>query len=66
MLTGTASFGNGSGPIFIESLRCDGNERTILECTEINMRRQFCSHDRDVSVRCIGEDKAENLKNNKY
>ena len=52
-LTG-AFFGRGDGPIFIESLTCEGNERSILGCNEINMRRGMCTHDRDVSVRCTG------------
>lgn len=54
VLNSTASFGSGVGPVFVESLRCDGSETSILDCSEVNLRRQFCTHDRDVSVRCIG------------
>ena len=55
VLTGAASFGPGSGPIFIESLRCDGNEMSILSCSAVNMRRQSCTHDQDVSIQCTGK-----------
>ncbi len=54
VLTGAASFGSGSGPIFIESLRCDRNEVNILDCDEVNMRRESCTHNQDVSIQCIG------------
>ncbi len=56
-LTGAASFGPGSGPVFIETLSCTGNELSVLECREVSMRRQLCTHARDVSVRCIGKTK---------
>ena len=55
VLTGTASFGPGTGPVFIETLSCNGDEMNILECRDINMRRQFCTHAMDVSVQCIGK-----------
>ena len=54
VLTGAASYGPGSGPIFIESLRCDQNEVSILDCDEVNMRRESCTHDQDVSIQCTG------------
>lgn len=54
VLTGEASFGAGSGPVFIESLSCDRNEATILSCSEVNLRRESCTHDQDVSLQCIG------------
>lgn len=50
-----AAFGSGDGPVFIESLTCEGNEMSILDCREINLRRQSCTHARDVSVKCIGK-----------
>ena len=52
-LTG-AIFGPGDGPIFIESLTCVGSETSIMDCTEVSLKRGTCSHDRDVSVRCTG------------
>ena len=54
MLTGAASFGVGSGPVFIESLRCDRSEMNILDCSEVNLRRESCTHNQDVSIQCTG------------
>ena len=55
VLTGEESSGPGNAsPLFIETLRCDGDERSILECEQLNMRRQSCTHARDVSIRCTG------------
>ena len=47
-------FALGNGPIFIESLDCHGSEQRLLDCTEVNLRRQLCTHDRDISIRCTG------------
>ena len=54
VLTGAAAYGVGSGPVFIETLRCNGDESSLLECREVNLRRESCTHARDVSVQCIG------------
>ena len=58
VLTGADSYGPGSGPVFIETLTCEGDEGSILECRDVNLRRQSCAHDRDVSIRCIGQTKS--------
>lgn len=55
VLTGDDSYGPGSGPVFVETLTCEGDESSILECRDVNLRRQSCTHDRDVSIRCIGK-----------
>ncbi len=47
-------FGYGSGPLFIESLNCQGNERHVLDCMDINLQRSSCTHQDDVAVQCTG------------
>ncbi|ORU93339.1 MAG: hypothetical protein A6F71_08920 [Cycloclasticus sp. symbiont of Poecilosclerida sp. M] len=50
-------FGQGTGPIFMESLLCSGTEPNILDCSVI-LGYHFCSHvEEDASVQCLGTDK---------
>ena len=57
LLTGAivAAYGAGIGPIFLDEVRCTGNETTLLECTHIGVREHDCSHLEDVGVLCPGE-----------
>ena len=50
-----AYFGQGSGPIWLDSVRCTGSESTLASCGHlgINVTRS-CSHSEDVGVRCYG------------
>ena len=50
-----ASFGQGSGPIWLDSVKCTGSESTLASCGHlgINVTRS-CSHSKDVGVRCYG------------
>ncbi|XP_053374890.1 deleted in malignant brain tumors 1 protein-like [Mercenaria mercenaria] len=47
---GIASFGEGSGPIYVDELSCSGNESHINEC-KYNTEDD-CSHSEDMSVIC--------------
>ena len=51
---GRALFGQGTGPIFIDSIRCTGNETSLLNCRLGEIGISDCSHSEDVSVICIG------------
>ena len=53
---GSAGFGQGSGPIWLDNIACMGNESTLASCGHlgINITRN-CSHDEDAGVRCYGE-----------
>ena len=52
---GSAGFGQGSGPIFLDNVSCGGNETVIASCGHlgINITRS-CSHSEDAGVRCSG------------
>lgn len=51
-----APFGGGSGPIFIDTLVCDGNEQELMECHTINVRGfHQCDHSMDAGVTCEGQ-----------
>ena len=44
--------GQGSGPIWINNLRCVGNEKSIDECPHNGTGRGNCTHREDVGVSC--------------
>ena len=52
----SAYFGQGSGPIWLDSVTCTGNESTIAGCGHfgVNITRS-CSHYEDAGVRCSGD-----------
>ena len=51
-----AYYGQGSGPIWLDYLRCTGNETNLLNCSHsgIGITRYYCGHDDDVGVQCPG------------
>ena len=51
-----AFYGQGSGPIWLDYLRCTGNETSLLNCSHsgIGITRYYCGHDDDVGVECPG------------
>ena len=50
-----ALFGQGSGPIWLDSVTCTGSESMLFNCVHlgINVTRS-CSHSEDAGVRCYG------------
>ena len=48
-----AYYGQGSGPIWLDYLRCTGNEQTIGDCTHLGWGiHYFCNHSKDAGVKC--------------
>lgn len=50
-----AHFGEGSGPIFLESFSCVGSEEDLLSCVQGVLGYHQCDHRQDAGVRCIGK-----------
>ena len=56
--TGTSNFSNGyfgqgTGPIYLRSVACDGTERTMLECAHDPIGEiDACTHADDAGVSC--------------
>ena len=48
-----AYFGQGSGPVHIGTIQCDGTEQTIMDC-HLNYENN-CVHSEDAGVECTGE-----------
>ncbi|XP_010705431.1 deleted in malignant brain tumors 1 protein-like isoform X3 [Meleagris gallopavo] len=49
-----SSFGRGSGPIWLEGVRCFGTEATLTECPVKPKGLHSCSHLEDAGVVCSG------------
>ena len=53
---GSASFGQGSGPIWLNGVICTDNESTLASCGHLGVGvTGQCSHLKDASVACTGE-----------
>ena len=52
---GSAGFGQGSGPILLGSVFCNGSERILARCGHLGISiNKSCSHAEDAGVRCNG------------
>ena len=50
----------GTGPIWLDNVKCKGTENTLTECTEAaDWGRSNCKHDKDVYIKCDKEEKKE-------
>ena len=50
-----AHFGQGTGPIWLDDVNCDGNEKSLLGCEHTRYtkgQKAQCRHSEDVGVRC--------------
>ena len=48
----SAYYGQGSGPIWLADLHCDGTEQTIENCIHLGWENHDCDHGYDVGVKC--------------
>ena len=51
-----AAFGAGEGPVYLNGVRCLGNEANLLDCPSSGVGVQVgCTHSQDAGVYCTGE-----------
>ncbi|XP_074806315.1 antigen WC1.1-like [Natator depressus] len=51
---GEAAFGEGKGPIWVETLNCRGTESSLWDCPAKPWGESNCGHKEDVAVNCSG------------
>lgn len=48
-------FGEGTGPIWLDNLNCEGQENSILECEHNPWGDNNCRHSEDIAINCGAE-----------
>uniref|UniRef100_A0A8B9ITR6 Soluble scavenger receptor cysteine-rich domain-containing protein SSC5D n=1 Tax=Amazona collaria TaxID=241587 RepID=A0A8B9ITR6_9PSIT len=51
---GAAHFGQGSGPVWLDRVRCNGSEAALAECVAQPWGANECTHGQDAGVVCAG------------
>ncbi len=47
-----ATFGQGTGRIWLDNVQCAGSERVLMNCTAGSSGNNSCTHAQDAGVRC--------------
>ena len=47
-------YGPGTGRIWLDNVKCSGNEQQLFDCGHADFGVSDCTHDEDVSIVCLG------------
>ncbi len=47
-----SAFGEGSGPVVLDNLMCNGLENRLFDCSHAGLERTSCSHNQDAGIAC--------------
>ncbi|XP_029769908.1 deleted in malignant brain tumors 1 protein-like, partial [Terrapene carolina triunguis] len=59
---GEAAFGEGTGPIWVETLNCRGTESSLWDCPAKPWDKSNCDHKEDAAVNCSGSKETKPLR----
>ena len=48
-----AAFGQGTGPVLLANVACNGSESRLLDCPNSGLEVISCSHSGDAGVSCV-------------